>query len=303
MTKRVLLSRVFKSLLDKGYRVVDCEGIQSSFDLIARQDDHILVIKILSNIEGLTRASADELKHISDTISGKPVVIGYKKKDSMLLNDTMYNRCSIPVVNPKTFENILADIQPSVYSIRGNYCKRIKPDMLVRLRHRKKMTQHDLADKLGVSKQSVYRYESSGHVSLEIAKRLADIFLDDKLATQADIFEEVEQVMEVQTSARYMSNLIRRVEFFFKNIGFSTSITNAPFDMIAKEKKMIFSAISNDKKGIKRKITVLESMSEITGAYPLCITERRVDIDTKTIKPSDLEDIKTPKQLFKVIVE
>ncbi|MFH0860025.1 MAG: helix-turn-helix domain-containing protein [Candidatus Altiarchaeota archaeon] len=303
MTKAVLSSRVQESLERREYDYVDCAGIQSSFDIIAKSDDSILLVKILYNVEGLTREAAAELKRVSEAISAKPVVIGFKIKSSELQDDVVYERYGIPVINHRTFDKILDDIQPPVYSIRGNYCIKINPERLSHLRRQRRMTQQNLADSLGVSKQSVYRYESTGHVSLDIAERLEQVFSDDRLLLKGDIFENAEESEEAAYPRGYTTELTKKVDTYLRRIGFKTSITNAPFDIIAKERKMIFSAISNDRNGIRKKMTVLNSVSDIMGGYPLCISERRVKIETTILNPADFEGIRTPRQLFRILVE
>ena len=51
---------------------------RSCFDLLARKDDILIILKILVNIDSLTSSQAEELSKIAGTFLASPIIIGLK---------------------------------------------------------------------------------------------------------------------------------------------------------------------------------------------------------------------------------
>ncbi len=302
--KSELVSKAVEILQDAGFEVSDCSGARSCFDIIAKREE-ILLIKILTNIEGLTKYTSMELKDISDLVSGVPLVIGYSMKTARLSNGVVYGRYGIRIVNLDTFEDILNNRVPLVYSVRGNYCVNINSELLVQLRRKLGMTQEKLAVEIHVSKQSIYRYESSGSISIEIAERLMEL-LDRNIAIpNKPILERGNYKKSNRKMHRNLTNLEMIVMEDLENIGFSTLPTNAPFDIFAREKAeggMLFTVVSNDGKRLGYRIELINAISELLGGYKICISERRDDnADVLVIKPKKLNEIQDSRELIDMI--
>ena len=302
--KTSLIQKAINVLEDAHFRVSDCSIVRSCFDILARRDDTILLIKILPNIEGLNHKSALELKNVAVVMSGIPLIIGDHTKNSILSPDVIYTRYDIHVVNIDTFAGILSGRIPSIYSIRGNYCMRIDSRLLSNIRKKLNMTQEELAYQLGVSKQSIYRYESSGRISLNIAEKLME-FLKEDIMVPSDIFTLEINCLENEIST-FMTDLKRMVLREFKNIGLDTSLTNAPFDILAREREhheKILTIVSDDREGLKRKVEIIKDISEITGCYKVCISNRARDLDVLVIRPKELSEIKEVSEFMELLVD
>ncbi|MFH1402959.1 MAG: helix-turn-helix domain-containing protein [Candidatus Altiarchaeota archaeon] len=302
--KSDLTERVLSLLDEAGFQVVDCTGSRSSFDIIAKRGEVLFLVKILKNIEGLNRFSANELKNVASLLSGIPFVIGEGMKNSMLSDDVVYDRYGICVSSPTTFERIINNMLPSIYSTRGNYCVKIDSKHLSELRHKSGLTQDALAKRLNVSKQSVYRYEREGRVSLDVFERLIDLFEDEGLALPG--FEMEFQFNGPESRrhvSRHVSDLKKVVLEEFRNMGFKTSMTNAPFDIYASKDEMILTVVSNDWRRLKHRIEMMRDITSMVGGYSVCISERHVDIDGSVIRPEELHEIHSPKDFFKLLSE
>lgn len=299
MFKHGLVDSVVKLLSESGFRTVDCRGSRSSFDVLAKREDSLILVKTLANVEGLSREGVSELKAVAELLGGVPVVVGEKMKTSDLADDVVYDRYGVCVSNVKTFDSIVNGNAPTVHSKRGNYCVQLNSGMLAAARRDLGLTQEELAHNLGVTKQTVYRYESSGSVSLDVFERLIEVFGRDILAPNFKLdFERgrAETLME-----SHITSFKRLVKEEFESIGFHTDLTNAPFDMVASQRERVFSVVSNDWRRLEDKINVLEEISDITGGYTVCISERRVKSETSVLSPEDLSKIKSPRELFKLL--
>lgn len=302
--KSELISEAIEILLDAGFEVSDCSNIRSCFDILAKKNE-ILLIKVLTNVEGLNRDTSIELRNIASILSGIPIVIGYRMKSAKLSNGVVYERYGIHIINSDTFADILNDRIPQVHSVRGNYCMNINSRLLIQLRRNIGMTQEELAVELRVSKQSIYRYESSGSISVEIAERLMEIF-DRNIAVPNKEMLEKKIHKFSRKIHRNLTDIERIVIRDLENIGFSALPTNAPFDIFAREKSdesgRLFTVVSNDGKRLRHRIELINGISELLGGYKICISDRKDDnTDVLIIKPKELNEIQDSEELIEMI--
>lgn len=303
-----LIEDAVKMLRDEGYLVSDCRGTRSCFDVLAKKDK-VFVVKVLINVESLNPKSAGELNQVASIISAVPLVLGDHKKNTRLSNGIIYARYGIGVVNLETFEQIISENFPVIYSVRGNYCVRIKSKLLSQIRKEMQLTQDELAHRLNVSKQSIHRYESTGRISLEIAQRLIDLLKEDiTLAENPHPSGSLSQFESFPRKKEYcgLAPLKRRVMSELLNIGFSTYLTNAPFDLVAKyqrHQKRILSVVGNDLKTVSRKVEISEKITKITGDLSICISEKEGEFDIPYIKPGELKNIGSADELMEILFD
>ncbi len=300
--KDLLVERVSSALRDAGFQLSDCCSVRSCFDILARRGDSMLLIKILQNIEGLTPRSASELRSVASAMSGTPIVVGDHMKNAGLSSDVVYTRYGLHVVNIEAFGMILSKRTPLIYSIRGNYCVRINPELLSQIRKKADLTQKELAVELGVSKQSIHRYESSGRISLEIAEKLRKLLREDIMLPGEVLSGELNSLEERITTT--MTDLERMVFDEFRKMGFDASVTNAPFDIVAEEprkKERVLSVVGDDRKGLKKKIEIIRDISDMTGYRMVCISNRANGLDVVVIKPKELKDISEADEFLRLL--
>lgn len=133
---------------------------RSCFDLLARKDSILIILKILVNIDSLTSTQAEELSKIAGTFLASPIIIGLKSKHYYLEDDVVYERHEIPVITPQTLCNIIVnDIHPEIFAKRGGYYVKINGKLLRQLREQKNLSLKELADLSHVSRETIYRYE------------------------------------------------------------------------------------------------------------------------------------------------
>lgn len=115
---------------------------------------------------------------------------------------------------------------------------------------------------------------------------------------------EVKCIEDEVTS--FMTDLKRTVLREFIGMGFETSLTNAPFDILASEREhgeKILTIVSNDRQGLRRKVEVIRDISEITGCHKVCISNRGQNLDVLVIKPRELSEINEASEFMKLLVD
>ncbi|MEA1924658.1 MAG: helix-turn-helix domain-containing protein [Candidatus Altiarchaeota archaeon] len=306
--KADIIKRVLGILIDEGYAISDCRGTRSCFDVIAKKEN-VFLIKILTNVEALNSKSAGELKQVASIISAIPLIIGDHKKNAKLSNGVLYARYDVGVVNIKTFDEIIKERFPMIYSVRGDYCMRIKSRLLSKIRHDMGLTQDELASRLNVSKQSIHRYESTGRVSLKIAENLFELVKDDITMSERLHPSKSPLVSECFTGHKTyckLSLMKREVRDKLVKIGFVIYPTNAPFDLVVERgrcEKRILSVVGNDLKTVTRKVEINEDITRITGDYSICISEKEQDLDVPMIKPRELKSIESADEFIEILFE
>lgn len=322
--KRKIFEKVIEILEKEGFKITNCLGIHSCFDVFAKRE-FVLLIKILSNIEALTLKNSFDLRKISEITSGVPLLIADHMKEKKLLKGVIYSRYGINAINLETFGEILEEGEfPKIYSVRGNYCSKINPDKLINLRKKCNFTQEELAHELGVSKQSVYRYESYGNISIKIMEKILEFFKDDSILIPEEPFsfmkfssvhavheeeniEKTDEFQLFQDESLTLTKLKKLVISDFKKIGFKISITHAPFDFIAieiPENEKIFTLVSNDSRGLKRRAEIIRKISEMLNCYKVCISEKeQQNLEILVIKPEELRKISEPEELIEMLSE
>jgi putative transcriptional regulator len=301
MLKTHIVASAIELMSEHGFRTVDCTGSRSSFDLLAKRGETLILLKTLSNVEGLSRDAALELKSVASLLGGVPLVVSQRMKSSELADDTLYDRYGVGVCNLATLRGIVSGKPPAVHSTRGNYFVKINAEKLSRLRQGSGLTQDSIARKLGVSKQSVYRYERHGRVTLDVFQRLVSLFGDGFVEPEESL--HMSEAGEVRSGKFSVTSFKRMVYREFEGMGFDTVMTSAPFDMVATGEHKVFGVISNDWRRLSEKLEVLEEISEFLGGYSDCICERKVKAKVSVLSPRELAAVKSPHDLFKLLSE
>ncbi len=317
--------QVINILEGHNFSVCDCIGARSCFDIFAKREK-IFLIKILMNIEGFTKESAVQLKLAAFSLSAVPMIIAKRMKNANLRDGVIYTRYNINAFTPRTLEIMLEENTPLIYSVRGDYVVDVGCELLKNLRSDVKMTMQDLADELKISKQSIYRYEHTGIIPLNIVSKIVEFFNnfdESDIEFKNPIFDrEIEIEIEgsgikkqddddaankQEPAHGNLSDLMKEVINEFKNMGCSTTQVNAPFDILVKGEKqneeLIFTVVSKDPRTIKKKIKIVTEISDMAKGYKVCVSEKRQNIDIVFIRPDELKEIHNSRELIKLLLE
>ena len=76
-SREELVKNIRETLSKCGFFISDPHNIRSiSFDVIARRDKQLLIIKALTNIDSLSSEDAEQLRVLANALGGSPMVIG-----------------------------------------------------------------------------------------------------------------------------------------------------------------------------------------------------------------------------------
>jgi len=282
----------------------------SCFDLVARKGEQLIMVKVLSNIDALTREDADALQLVAHFFNATPLIVGHKTRKGKLDSGVVYKRHGVSTIAPRSFQSIIVEkIMPREFAQRGGRLVAIDGVKLREARLEQQMSTGDLADCIQVSARAVLAYEKDEmDVSIDIAERLEKV-LETDLMIPIDLFQERAEVPTMQHGTP-TDALEVRVNAFFARLGMKVLWTDrAPFHVAAKEKDTpLISGVGSIKSwSLKKRIDILKSVSKVTEADAVIIVEEGQSeenvVDLPVIRQLELDDIDKPRELKKIIEE
>lgn len=166
---------------------------RSCFDMVARRELILLLLKVLINVDGFSSQQALEIKKIARTFLASPLIVGFKSKTEPLEEDVVYERHGIPVVAPETLRNMVVDeVYPEVLADRGGYYVKIDGNVIKEVREKNNLSLKDLADIAHVSRETIYKYERGMVKAFPETAMLLESILDMKITVSIDLFKTPE---------------------------------------------------------------------------------------------------------------
>ena len=177
MDRTALLEHVRDVLFRGGFYVSELYSMHSTgFDLIARRDDTLLIIKVLTNIDSLSENVSKELQTLSFLLKASPILIGEKNGVNTLEDDVVYFRFGIQAITLETLKNhILEGIPVKIYAGPGGLYVNLDQEKLQKIRRDRNISLGSFARQVHVSRRTIQMYEEGMNARIEIASRISAI--------------------------------------------------------------------------------------------------------------------------------
>ncbi|MFP4631937.1 MAG: transcriptional regulator [Halobacteriales archaeon] len=303
-----LVADVVSLLEDGEFEVSDtCNIRPKSFDLVARRGSLVLFVKVLVNVDGLDRRSADELKLLSHHLDASALVVGRKTRDGELEDGVLYLRRGIPALNPATaYDQFVEGVPPFAYMSRGGLYVNVDGDVLEDRRRENGMSLGQVAQELGVSRRSVSKYEDGMDASIDVALRLEEVF-DADVVLPVDVFpgpvEYDEPEPELDEDERTAYTVFRRTGFEVHHT------TGAPFRAVVDRDRDIPDALLTGSGGTstaRKRARLMSSIGRVTETESIYLMESHSDDtleDTVVIEYDELREFDSAEELYEVYRE
>ena len=230
---------------------------RSCFDMVARKELELLLLKILINIDGFTGNQAEEIKKVADTFLASPLVVGIKSKNEYLEEDVIYERHGIHVIARETLRNMVVDhIYPEVFADRGGYYVQMDGEIIKQVRETQNISRKDLADKAHVSKETIYKYERGMVRAFPETAMMLESILNMKITLSVNLLSIPENGRKNDNSEiKTKPEIPIENQANLQNLGFGViSTSRTPFDALAKKE--------SEKKHIKNDSTVITNLEK-----------------------------------------
>ena len=267
MTQEVLLQKVRSLLLEGGFRVSErCSQRPRSFDLIAGDEEILMVIKAISHIDGVSEDIARDLDLVSYYLGGAPLIVGERTRDADLQRGAVYVRYGIYAISVPTLSDFLIEgIPPLVYVSPGGLYVNIDDALLHSLREEKQFSLGDLAHRLGVSRRTISKYENGMGTTMEIAMRIEELF-------DAAITRPIDLLAHQSRFAGSGEPSHGKIPADLERMGMEIHLmSRAPFEALARyDDETILTGYGNAEHVVKR-APIIGNLSRIANAHALCV--------------------------------
>lgn len=179
-----------RDLLERaGFYVTGTSGVRpSSFDLAARRDATLLLLKILKNIDALDPEEASRLLELGRVFPAVVLLIGERSGASDLESGVVYTRYGVPIVNESTLQEYLEKaFPPFLYASPGGIFARIDGERLRFLRVSRGLSLGSLAAIGGVSRRAIQLYEEGQGAEASVVQRI-ETYLDAPIVVPIELF-------------------------------------------------------------------------------------------------------------------
>ncbi len=243
-----------------------------SFDMIARREDIILILKALINIDALRSEVARELKILGKELKAAPIVIGKRSAMGNILDDVVYSRHGIPILSFNTFKNFITNGEyPMVYASPGGFYVNINGWLLKKIREARGISLGELANVAGVSRKAIQLYEEGMSATIDSALRLEE-YLKVPLIEPINIMDLTHLEEERYPKMDNVDEIYRKL----MELGYDVFLTlKCPFEALSKDEEDIFlTGIGKNERRIRHKAMNLRIMTRILEKNAFIIVDR-----------------------------
>ncbi len=302
-----VVDSVLKILDKSGFNVADLvETKPRCFEIIAKKDENLLLVKVLYNIDSLKPEIAEDMKSVSILLKASPIIVGERFKFSYLDRGVVYNRYGLPVINTATLYDLIVDrIPPVIYSAPGGYYVRLDSDRIREVREELGISLGVLAKELGISRRAVKKYEEGVDTSVENALKLEDM-LETNVVKAIDILRFVGREVNEQRDIG-LSDEEAEIVDQLRYLGIKVyPIRHAPFDVIFKPiDELVLTGIRQVKE-IEKRAFVLDKVSSTLSTDAAYIVDKSIDKDVGSViflVKEELDSISSSKDFISLINE
>jgi putative transcriptional regulator len=314
MERTELLEKVRDVLINGGFYVSDLYSMRlTGFDIVARRDDSLLIIKVLTNVDSLSEDVAKELRTLSFLLKASPLLIGEKNGASTLEDDVIYFRFGIQAITLDTFKNhILEGIPVKVYAAPGGLYVNLDEEKLRKLRQEKGISLGAFARYVNVSRRTVSMYEEGMNARIEVAQRIEEL-LENPVTIPFDLLKNPVPDNEItpifQQHLENIREFQREIFFLLQNVGYKIiPMDRCPFEALSKDKEnIILTCVHRYNNRLIKKAQIVSSISKITEKHAVLFTDK--DINKRNVEGTpiiierELKKIRDPEDVFTLILE
>jgi len=313
MSRKGVLEEISEVLSRVGFYVSEPHTIRSiSFDIVARRDNILLIIKILGNIDAFNKDNAKELRILANLLQGSPFIIGAKSSTSEIEDGVVYFRHGIPIISLGTFKDFfLEEVPPFVFAAPGGLYVHMDGELLKSIRERNQLSLGALADIAKVSRRSIQLYEDGMGATVDAALRIEDFLktpiilpinpLASYAKTERESMDWIESFDEFQ-------GLEKDVFDHLKFLGYRIMpTTKSPFDALTKDTKtLILTSIERYDGALAKRAKVVTNISKVVEKHSVIFVEKykKTSLEgTPLIDKKELKKIEDSEDIIELILE
>ncbi len=271
-----------------GFFVSDTHGIRpSSFDLAARRDATLLLVKVLKNIDALDSEEASRLLELGRLFPAIVLVVGHASGAADLEAGVVYTRYGVPIISEETLQEFLEKaVPPFLYASPGGTFARVDGARLRSLRVSRGLSLGALAGIAGVSRRAVQLYEEGAGAEVEVIERIENFFGEPivrpiqlfepparpRRGAKSDPTEAEAPRRPIRTGDPLTDGMIAQLD----DMGLEVVVTvRAPFDALARTPEILL-ASSGSLRAALHRAEILHSLARVAEGHAMFIVREAV---------------------------
>ena len=278
------------------------------FDIVAKRDDRVLIVKVLSNIDAFSKENADEMKVLAESLSATPLVTGERSSSGALEPGIVYSRFNISIVSNETLADLLLDeAPPFIFAAPGGLYVRLDSELLKAAREARGISLGALAETAGVSRRTIQMYESGMGAMIDAALRMEE-FLELPIIEPIDpfTFRSEERMKEIREPPSIDDSFALKQ---LSTLGFSVRpVVRSPFEAVsANNSALMLTSLGSDDEKVMERAIVASEISRIVDKFSILIVEKKHERDninsTAVVSNEELKKIDEPNELTDLVAE
>ncbi|MFB6094181.1 MAG: transcriptional regulator [Halanaeroarchaeum sp.] len=313
MTRSALIDNLTAMLQDAGFMVSDrCSTRPKSFDIAARRDEDLVLLKVLANVDAFDGPTGREMRRLGTYLGGTPLLIGLRSRDEDLEGGVVYFRHGVPVLHPDTaMELFVHGVPPLIYAAPGGLYVNIDGDVLADEREERGWSLGRLATELGVSRRTVSKYEDGMNASVEVAAQLEDLF-EGGLTSPVAVLDGAEEIRDADPTPEdpEVTPEDEPIVTVLTRVGFEVHPTvRAPFNAVSEDQERAGNLLTGHSaltEAAVKRARLMSSLGHITrtrAVYFVDDANRESIDDTAIIEREEAEDIDDPEEFREMLGE
>jgi len=316
------IEQVRERLERAGFYVADSHSVRpTSFDLAARRDATLLLVKVLKNIDALDAEEAGRLLELGRLFPATVLVIGDASGASPLESGVVYTRYGVPIVTEETLQDYLEKaVPPFLYASPGGIFARIDGDRLHLLRVERGLSLGALASIAGVSRRAVQLYEEGAGAEAQVIARIEE-FLGEPVVHPIELFRVFSTARRTpdagppeeapapagkppaSTGDPLRDGVVRQLD----GMGLDVTVTvRAPFDAFARTPDVLLAAVGSLRTALHR-AEVLHGIARVAEGHAMFIVRESVHRTSigglPLLTVTELKRHRDPEDLLEEIAE
>ncbi len=300
MSRESIIAKTVSLLHKKGFGAETFFDSDNCFDIIARKGGTTVVLKLYENIDSIRKEQGEELRKISSVLGASCIIIGERTKVFSLDDSVVYFRYDIPAITVTTFAGVLEKRTPKVMYFKGRQIVDMDFSELRKKRLGMELSLEELAKRIGVAPESLYRFEKGASTSLETATKL-EKELEDELVKDIKVLEFRHEPGKMDENPD--EALLEKIQ----ELGVKLALFNhSPFKAYGNLGDGLFMSTAKGKADITKKAFELSKASAIIGTDSIIITKEYKHASVSgvpIIEQQDLDSMGKLKDLREIILE
>lgn len=281
----------------------------TAFDLVARRDDELLLIKAAESKDDLPPAIIRELRVLASMLNASPLLVMPSVPSVPYHDGVMYLKNGLPLMTLNTlFDHLIEGVPPMVYHTAGGHYVNIDGGRMKRRREEQGISLGAMADHVRVTRRTIQMYEDGMGVDMETALRI-EAFLDTALIRALDPFKYDQRLQGIRDTMEMAEGVQKEVMEHLGSLGMEVvPTTKCPFDALARAKEgILLASMCQGPSGLRERARILHGIGSVSRSDHMMVVDgpirKRVIDGTPVLNLSEVKGAQDTDHLLRLVRE